>query len=58
MFTCINSQGEGAVKAGFIIPEEIARACKPFTERGEFIKKKKSIEKVCDVVCPDKEAGI
>ncbi|XP_056123046.1 general transcription factor II-I repeat domain-containing protein 2-like [Rhinichthys klamathensis goyatoka] len=52
MFTHMNSQGEGAVKASFIIAEEIARACRPFTE-GEFIKN--CIEKVCGVVCPDKK---
>ena len=39
------------MKASFIIAEEIARACKPFPE-GEFIKS--CIEKVCNVVCPDK----
>ncbi|KAK0141889.1 General transcription factor II-I repeat domain-containing protein 2 [Merluccius polli] len=44
---CKKSNGEGAV-----IAEEIARACKPFTE-GEFIKN--CIEEVCDVVCPDKK---
>ena len=32
MFIRINNQSEGAVKASFIIAEEIARACKPFTE--------------------------
>ena len=52
MFTRINSQSKGAVKASFIIAEEIAGVCKPFTE-GEFIKN--CIEKVCDVVCPDKK---
>ena len=46
MFTRINSQSKGAV-----IAEEIARACKPFTE-GEVIKN--CIEKVCNVVCPNK----
>ncbi len=30
MFTCINNQSEGAVKASFIIAEEIARAYRPF----------------------------
>ncbi|KAL0152417.1 hypothetical protein M9458_052140 [Cirrhinus mrigala] len=52
MFTYMNSQSEGAVKTSFIIPEETARACRLFTE-GEFIKN--CIEKVCDVVCPDKK---
>ena len=52
MFTRINSQSKGAVKASFIIAEEIGGVCKPFTE-GEFIKN--CIEKVCNVVCPDKK---
>lgn len=42
---------ELAVKASFIIVEKIAKACKLFTEGG-FIKN--CIEKVCGVVCPDK----
>ena len=33
MFTRINSESEGAVKASFIVAEEIARACKPFRGR-------------------------
>ncbi|KAL0152419.1 hypothetical protein M9458_052142 [Cirrhinus mrigala] len=52
MFTRMNSQSEGAVKTSFIIPEEAARACRLFTEE-EFIKN--CIEKLCDVVCPDKK---
>ncbi|KAI7811513.1 putative general transcription factor II-I repeat domain-containing protein 2A-like, partial [Triplophysa rosa] len=52
MFTRMNSHSEGAVKASFIIAEEIARACKPFTE-GEFIKN--CMDTVCGVVCPDKK---
>ncbi|KAI7805541.1 putative general transcription factor II-I repeat domain-containing protein 2A-like [Triplophysa rosa] len=52
MFTRMNSHSEGAAKASFIIAEEIARACKPFTE-GEFIKN--CMDKVCGVVCPDKK---
>ncbi|KAK0138753.1 General transcription factor II-I repeat domain-containing protein 2 [Merluccius polli] len=52
MFIRIKNQSEGAVKASFIIAEEMARACKPFTE-GEFIKN--CIDKVCNVVCPEKK---
>ena len=52
MFIRINNQSEGAVQASFIIAEQIARACRPFTE-GEFIKN--CIDKVGNVVCPEKK---
>lgn len=52
MFNRGKTQSEGAVKASFIIAEEIAKSGKPFTE-GEFVKN--CMIKVCDVVCPDKQ---
>jgi len=51
-FTRAKSQSEAAVKASFIVAEEIAKAARPFTE-GEFLKS--CMIKVCDVVCPDKK---
>lgn len=49
LFTKAKSQSEAAVKASFIMTEEVAKSARPFTE-GEFIKKLK----VCDTMCPDK----
>uniref|UniRef100_A0A3P9L2A9 Uncharacterized protein n=1 Tax=Oryzias latipes TaxID=8090 RepID=A0A3P9L2A9_ORYLA len=40
-----------AVKASFIVAEEVAKSARPFTE-GEFIKN--CMLKLCDAVCPDK----
>lgn len=50
-FTKAKSQSEAAVKASFIVAEEVAKSARPFTE-GEFIKN--CMLKVCDAVCPDK----
>lgn len=50
-FTKAKSQSEAAVKASFIVAEEVAKSARPFTE-GEFIKN--CMLKVCDTVCPDK----
>ncbi|XP_066512762.1 general transcription factor II-I repeat domain-containing protein 2A-like [Hoplias malabaricus] len=50
-FTKAKSQSEAAVKASFIVAEEIAKSGQPFTE-GEFVKN--CMMKVCDVLCPDK----
>ena len=46
------SQTEAAVKASFIVAEEIAKSGRPFTE-GEFLKR--CMMKVCDVLCSDKK---
>ena len=51
-FTRAKSQSEAAVKASFIVAEEIAKAGRPFTE-GEFLKS--CMVKVCDIICPDKK---
>ena len=50
-FTKAKSQSEAAVKASFIVAEEVAKSARPFTE-GESIKN--CMLKVCDAVCPDK----
>ena len=51
-FTKAKSQSEAAVKASFILAEEIAKSARPFTER-EFLKS--CMIKVCDVLCSDKK---
>uniref|UniRef100_A0AAY4BEV8 SPIN-DOC-like zinc-finger domain-containing protein n=1 Tax=Denticeps clupeoides TaxID=299321 RepID=A0AAY4BEV8_9TELE len=51
LFRKAKSQSEAAVKARFILAEEIAKSARPFTE-GDFIKNR--MLKVCDEVCPDK----
>nr|XP_061800942.1 general transcription factor II-I repeat domain-containing protein 2-like [Nerophis lumbriciformis] len=51
LFRKAKSQSEAAVKASFILAEEIAKSARPFTE-GDFIKN--CMLKVCDEVCPDK----
>ena len=51
MFIKAKIQSDAAVKASFIVAEEIAKSARPFTE-GEFLKN--CLSKVCDVVCPDK----
>lgn len=51
LFTYAKSQNEAAVKASFIVAEEVAKSARPFTE-GEFIKN--CMLKICDAVCPDK----
>ena len=51
MFVKAKIQSDAAVKASFIVAEEIAKSARPFTE-GEFLKT--CLLKVCDVVCPDK----
>ena len=51
MFVKAQIQSDSAVKASFIVAEEIAKSTRPFTE-GEFLKN--CLLKVCDVVCPDK----
>ncbi|XP_072239317.1 general transcription factor II-I repeat domain-containing protein 2-like [Leuresthes tenuis] len=51
-FTRAKSQSEAAVKASFIVAEEIAKSARPFTE-GEFLKS--CMIKVFDVLCPDKK---
>ena len=50
LFRKAKSQSEAAVKASFILAEEIAKSARPFTE-GDFIKN--CMLKVCDKVCPD-----
>ncbi|KAI3353881.1 hypothetical protein L3Q82_005096 [Scortum barcoo] len=50
-FRKAKSQSEAAVKASFILAEEIAKSARPFTE-GDSIKN--CMLKVCDEVCPDK----
>lgn len=52
MFTKAKSQSDAAVKASFVVAEEIAKSARPFTE-GEFVKR--CMIKVCDVMCPDKK---
>ena len=49
-FPRAKSQGEAAVKASFILAEEIAQSARQFTE-GEFLKS--CTMKVCNVLCPD-----
>lgn len=51
-FTKAKSQSEAAVKASFIVAEEIAKSARPFTER-EFLKS--CMMKVCDVLCQDQK---
>ncbi|XP_062373410.1 general transcription factor II-I repeat domain-containing protein 2-like [Sardina pilchardus] len=51
MFAKAKSQNDAALKASFVVVEEIAKSARPFTE-GEFLKT--CMLKVCDVVCPDK----
>uniref|UniRef100_A0A3B3IFR8 Uncharacterized protein n=1 Tax=Oryzias latipes TaxID=8090 RepID=A0A3B3IFR8_ORYLA len=51
LFTIAKSQSGAAVKASFIVAEEVEKSARPFTE-GEFIKN--CMLKVCDAVCPDK----
>lgn len=51
LFRKAQSQSEAAVKASFILAEEIAKSARPFTEGG-FIKN--CMLKVCDELCPDK----
>lgn len=51
MFTKAKSQSKAAVKASFIVAEEVAKSARPFTE-GDFVKN--CMLKVCDVVCPEK----
>lgn len=51
MFTKAKSESEAAVKASFIVAEEVAKSARPFTE-GDFVKN--CMLKVCDVVCPEK----
>ncbi|KAL4009366.1 hypothetical protein ACER0C_003218 [Sarotherodon galilaeus] len=52
LFTKAKSQSEAAVKASFLVAEEVAKSARPFRE-GEFIKN--CMLKVCDAVCPDKQ---
>ncbi|XP_039206569.1 general transcription factor II-I repeat domain-containing protein 2A-like [Crotalus tigris] len=52
MFTKAKSQSEAAVKASFIVAEEIAKSTLPFAE-GEFLKR--CMIKVCEVLCPDQK---
>lgn len=49
------SQSQAAVKASFILAEEIAKSARAFTE-GDFIKN--CMLKVCDEVCPEKKATL
>ncbi|KAM6972592.1 general transcription factor II-I repeat domain-containing protein 2-like [Aplochiton taeniatus] len=51
LLTTAKSQSTAAVKASFIVAEEVAKSARPFTE-GEFIKN--CMFKACDTVCPDK----
>lgn len=51
LFRKVQSQSEAAVKASFILAEEIAKSARPFTE-GDFIKN--CMLKVCDELCPGK----
>ncbi|XP_013908076.1 PREDICTED: general transcription factor II-I repeat domain-containing protein 2-like [Thamnophis sirtalis] len=51
-FIKAKTQREAAVKATFIVAEEIAKAAWPFTE-GEFLKR--CMVKVCEVLCPDQK---
>uniref|UniRef100_A0A3Q3GGS2 SPIN-DOC-like zinc-finger domain-containing protein n=1 Tax=Kryptolebias marmoratus TaxID=37003 RepID=A0A3Q3GGS2_KRYMA len=51
LFTKATAKNDAAVKASFIVAEEIARASKSFSE-GEFLKQ--CMVKVCEQVCPDK----
>uniref|UniRef100_A0A0L8FLU3 Uncharacterized protein n=1 Tax=Octopus bimaculoides TaxID=37653 RepID=A0A0L8FLU3_OCTBM len=50
--TKAKSQSEAAVKASFIVVEEIIKSAWPFT-KGEFVKS--YMMKMCDVLCPDKK---
>ncbi|XP_027132797.1 general transcription factor II-I repeat domain-containing protein 2-like [Larimichthys crocea] len=52
MFTKSKSQSEAAVKASFIVAQEIAKSARPFNE-GEFVKM--CMVKICEVVCPEKK---
>ncbi|XP_043968005.1 general transcription factor II-I repeat domain-containing protein 2-like [Gambusia affinis] len=51
LFTKATAKTDAAVKASFIVAEEIARASKSFSE-GAFLKQ--CMLKVCEQVCPDK----
>lgn len=55
MFTKAKSQSEAAVKASFIVAQEIAKSAWPFNE-GEFVKM--CMVKICEVVCPEKNKHI
>ena len=55
MFKKATAQSEAAVKASYIVAEEIAKSNRPFNE-GEFVKK--CMLKVCDQVCPEKKQAI
>lgn len=50
MFTKATAKNDAAVKASFIVAEEIARASKSFSD-GAFLKE--CMLKVCEQVCPD-----
>jgi len=51
MFTKAKTQSKAAVKASFIVAEEVAKSSHPFT-KGEFVKY--YILRICDVMCPEK----
>ena len=51
LFTKAKSQNQAAVKASFIVAEEIAKSSRPFTE-GEFLKS--CMMKICNILCPEK----
>ena len=51
LFTKAKLQNEAAVKASFVVAEEIATLSRPLSE-GEFLKS--CMMKVCNVMCPDK----
>ena len=50
MFTKATAKNNAAVKASFIVAEEIAHASKSYSE-GAFLKQ--CMLKVCEQVCPD-----
>lgn len=52
MFTVAKRQCDAAVKASFIVCQEIAKSSRSFSE-GAFLKQ--CMLKVCDVVCPEKK---
>ncbi|XP_061765856.1 general transcription factor II-I repeat domain-containing protein 2-like [Nerophis ophidion] len=52
MFKKATTQNEAAVKASYIVAEEIPKSTRPFNE-GEFVKK--CMLKICDQLCPEKK---
>ena len=52
LFYKVNKESETAVRASYVIAEEIAKKRKPFSD-GEFIKD--CMMRAAEIVCPDKK---